>query len=195
MSARHARHWQMELDLRTPERSMHVDHEYGKSRSAVVQEILTAVIGYGLARTFAVRPPVIAIAPAGRCGRGFDCRQPGVPGTRCLCSGVERMPALLVASSSCREWPLPPPVIPICRRGGSAADTGKSWLIGRGPVSIPSQTGLSCGPRARRHAGRNPRLNPLSNGAQLRTLAWRLEGDRPWSQSPLKRGSAADRHD
>ncbi len=91
----------------------------------------------------AVRPPAIATAPpphersswgprsAGRCGRGFDCRQPGVPGTRCLCSGVEagvpgtrclcsgveagvpgtrclrsgveRMPALLGASPSCRE--------------------------------------------------------------------------------------------
>ncbi len=38
----------------------------------------------------AVRPPAIAPAPAGRCSRGFDCRQ--------------RMPALLVASPSCREW-------------------------------------------------------------------------------------------
>ncbi len=37
----------------------------------------------------AVRPPAIATAPAGRCGRGFDCWQ--------------RMPALLGAFPSCRE--------------------------------------------------------------------------------------------
>ena len=39
----------------------------------------------------------------GRCGRGSDCRQPGVPGTRCLRSGVERGPALFGAPPSGRE--------------------------------------------------------------------------------------------
>ena len=32
-------------------------------------------------------------------GRDFDCRQPGVPGTRCLRSGVERVPALLAIAA------------------------------------------------------------------------------------------------
>jgi hypothetical protein len=50
MVAWYGQRWNMELDLRTLKRTMHLHHLRGKSRTAVEKELLIAVVAYALVR-------------------------------------------------------------------------------------------------------------------------------------------------
>jgi putative transposase len=50
--ALYAQRWNMELDLRTLKRTLHLDHLRGKSREAADKELLIAIVAYGLVRVF-----------------------------------------------------------------------------------------------------------------------------------------------